>query len=158
MSLTSSTSSNVPDKTDGTGGSIPRTKTRAILNKWGNTSAIPNTQRQSITSNSKSSLLTGKLSRLTNSSMGDASAISARASKTILQRMRNMRHTRSDKRTTLKEFVAVPKRSASWSFKAAETAYLARSKIMDLLRCKGSSRLMIRMDLDAIIAVQLSKN
>ena len=106
MSLPSSTSSNVADKTDGSGGSIPRTKTAAILNKWGNTSAIPNTQRQNITSNSKSSLLTGKLSRLINCSMGDDSAISVRASKTILQRLRNMLYTGSTKRARVKEFVA----------------------------------------------------
>jgi hypothetical protein len=68
-----------------------------------------------------------------------------------------MLYTGSDKRTRSKEFIAVPKPSVFWSFKAAETAYPARSKIMDLVRCKGSSRLMIRMDLDAIIAIQLSK-
>jgi hypothetical protein len=60
------------------------------LNKYANSTTMPARQKQSVTSDSISSLLTGKLSRLSHCNPGDATAINVIAHKMVIQNLRNI--------------------------------------------------------------------
>jgi hypothetical protein len=60
------------------------------LNKYANSTTMPARQKQNVTSDSISSLLTGKLSRLSHCNPGDATAINVIAHKIVIQNLRNI--------------------------------------------------------------------